>query len=116
MEISEAHPGDIVLAVLPQRDGIRKSRPALLLQSMPPFGDFLACGVSSKLHQEARGFDEIILMEDYDFAKSGLLLPSLIRLGWLSTIPESMIEGSIGSISAHSLERVLKRLSDYLVK
>jgi len=36
--------GDVLLASLPQRDGTLKDRPALFLQRMPPFQDFLVYG------------------------------------------------------------------------
>ena len=52
--------GDIVLASLPQADGFTKNRPILLLREMHEYGDFLVCGISSQLHQEVNGFDEII--------------------------------------------------------
>ena len=38
--------GDVVLTPLPQADGRTKPRPAILLRKMPPFGDWLVCGVS----------------------------------------------------------------------
>lgn len=43
--------GDIVLTPIAQADGRVKNRPAVLLREMPPFGDFLVCGVSSQLRQ-----------------------------------------------------------------
>jgi mRNA interferase MazF len=42
--------GDIALTALPQSDGSVKPRPAVLLRRMPPFGDWLVCGVSTQLH------------------------------------------------------------------
>ena len=42
--------GSLVLARLPQATGPAKSRPALVLRQMRPFGDLLLCGVSSQLH------------------------------------------------------------------
>ena len=43
--------GKIVLADLPQADGQVKARPAVVLRLMPPFNDFLLCGVSSQVRQ-----------------------------------------------------------------
>ena len=99
-----------------QRDGISKPRPVLLLRSMPPFGDFLACGISSRLYQEVPGFDEILQEEDGDFVTSGLLQPSLVRLGWLSTIPWSLMKGSVGFISSQRLELLLQHLANYVIE
>ena len=44
-----------------------KPRPAILLRRMPPFGDWLICGVSSQVHQQVVGFDEIIELSHPDF-------------------------------------------------
>lgn len=52
--------GNIVLTTIPQADGRPKNRPALLLCTMPPFGDALVCGISTQLRQEVAGFDEMI--------------------------------------------------------
>ena len=70
---------DIVLTPLPQADGVVKNRPALLLRELPPFGDFLACGISTQLHQAIPEFDEVIAKADPDFPTSGLVAESLDR-------------------------------------
>jgi hypothetical protein len=54
--------GDVVLTPLPQADGLVKNRPAVVLRAMPPQGDLLVCGVSTQLHHETPGFDEVILV------------------------------------------------------
>ena len=81
---------------------------------MPPFGDLLVCGVSRQLRQEVTGFDEIIARADADFASSGLLDTSLIRLGFLAVQSASEFLGDIGSISSERHHRLLQRLSNYL--
>ena len=43
--------GDIALAPLPQADGPLKNPPVVLLRRLPPFGDFLVCGVSTQLQR-----------------------------------------------------------------
>jgi mRNA interferase MazF len=83
--------GDVILVPLPQADGQRKPQPAILLRILPPFGDFLVCGVSSQLRQQVRGLDELILRTDMDFA------------------------GSVGEISPERHHRVLKQLAEFLV-
>jgi mRNA interferase MazF len=107
--------GDIILTPVPQADGKLKERPAIILREMPPYGDFLVCGISTQLHQHVKGFDEIISPADEDFKPSGLLSKSLIRLGFLAVLPCSRILGSIGAISSKRHKRLLKTLSDYLV-
>jgi mRNA interferase MazF len=107
---------DVVLALLPQSDGALKRRPALILRQMPPFRDYLLCGISTRLHQQVKNFDEIISPDDNDFSSSGLVGVSLIRLGFLSVMPSEDIIGLLGSISKERHRRLLKNLSDYLIK
>lgn len=87
---------DVVLTPVPQADGSLKNRPAILLRELPPYRDCLVCGVSSQLHHEMKGFDDIVSPSDPDFASSGLRVQSLIRLGFLAVLPRSKILGSIG--------------------
>lgn len=108
--------GDIVIALFPQADGSIKNRPALILRKMPPFKDLLICGISTQLRQKVEDFDEIVAPSDSDFSQSGLLSESLIRLGFLVTVPDDRIGGAINSISAARLERLLKNLAGYLTK
>ena len=108
--------GDVVLTPVPQADGVIKNRPAIILRRLPPYQDFLVCGVSTQLHQKVGDFDEVISPDDADFASSGLKSESLIRLGFLAVLPGSRIIGTIGSISSERHKRLLKTLSDYLVK
>jgi len=106
--------GDIILTPLPQADGQIKKRPALFLREMPPFKDALVCGISTQIHQQVFGFDEIMRQQDSDFSGSGLLTDSLIRLGFLTIIPRKKIAGSIGAISPARHKKLLRKLSDYL--
>jgi len=106
--------GDIALTPLPQADGRLKPRPAILLRRMPPFGDWLICGVSSQLHQQVAGFDEILASADADFAQSRLKAASVIRLGFLTTMPAERFLGIIGTISRERHARLLDRLSQFL--
>jgi len=108
--------GNVVLTLVPQADGTVKNRPAIVLREMPRFRDLLVCGVSTQLHQRVDGFDEIISPNDPDFATSGLLSESLIRLGFLAVLPRKSIPGTIGSISSDRHKRLLQTLSDYLVQ
>jgi len=108
--------GDVILTPVPQADGAIKNRPVIILREMPPYKDVLVCGVSTQLHQQVRDFDELIALSDADFTASGLRSESLIRLGFLAVLPRSSVIGSLGSISPERHGRLLKRLSDYLVK
>jgi mRNA interferase MazF len=107
--------GDVLLASLLQADGRLKHRPVVALRRMPPFGDWLVCGVSTQLQQEAAGFDVIIQPGETDFGASGLKAASVIRLGFLAVIPETNLLGAIGSISKERHRALLRRLSTHLV-
>ncbi len=106
--------GDVALTPLPQADGRTKPRPAILLRQMPPFGDWLICGVSTQVHQEVAGFDEIIGPAHSDFRQSGLKAASLIRLGFLTVVPADNLLGVIGSVSPERHGRLLQRLGAFL--
>ena len=108
--------GDVVLTPVPQANGVLKNRPAIFLREMPPYRDVLVCGISTQLHQEVKGFDEIVDQTDIDFAATGLRTTSLIRLGFLAVIPRSAVIGSIGSVSPERHKRLLTRLSTYLIR
>jgi|ERR1044072_1902433 mRNA interferase MazF len=108
--------GDVILTPVPQADGNLKNRPAIFLREMPPYRDVLVCGVSTQLHHEVKGFDEVIRPTDSDFVASGLKTDSLIRLGFLAVLPRKAVIGSIGAISTVRTRRLLKRLSDYLIR
>jgi mRNA interferase MazF len=100
--------GNVVIVAMPQADGSVKNRPTIILREMPPFQDMFVCGVSSQLRQEVKGFDEIISPTDSDFAASSLVGKSLIRLGFLTVVPQSQIVGVIGSISSTRHQRLLE--------
>lgn len=106
--------GAVVLLSLAQVDGKSKLRPAIALRQLPGFGDWLVCGVSTQLAQLVPGFDEEISLSDSDFGSSGLTRPSIIRLGFLQSIPLSAIMGRIGAIAAERHRRLLNNLSRHL--
>ena len=107
--------GTVILTPLPQSDGKIKNRPAIILREMPGLGDFLVCGVSTRVHQLVPDFDETITRQDEDFRSSGLIADSVIRLGFLAVLPSPNIIGSIGAISSQRHKRLLERLSAYLI-
>ena len=107
--------GDVILTPLPQVDGTLKNRPALLLRQLPPFGDFLVCGISTQTRQAVPDFDEIIRRNESDYASSGLVKESVVRLGFLAVLPRRGILGTIGSVAPARHRRLLSRLSAYLI-
>lgn len=108
--------GDVILVTVPQADGRKKNRPAIILRELPLYGDFLVCGVSTQLHHCVKDFDEIISPQDPDFKSSGLLAKSLIRLGFLAVFPRNNIVGTIGSIGKERHHHLLKNLANFLLK
>jgi mRNA interferase MazF len=96
------------------RDGRVKPRPVIVLRQMPPFADWLVCGVSTQLQQKVAGLDEFIEPAHADFARSGLKAASLIRLGFLTVLPTSQFLGVIGSISRERHQRLLESLCRHL--
>ena len=105
---------DVLLASLPQGDGTIKDRPVVFLKRMPPFQDFLVCGISTQMQQAVPELDETIAPTDADFRTSGLKAVSLIRLGYLAVLPRSDFKGRIGSVSMARRNRLLVKLSDFL--
>jgi len=108
--------GDIILFPIQQADGKLKPRPVLLLKQLPGHGDWLGCGISTQLHEFIQGFDLILDLSHTDFKASGLKLPGVIRLGFLSSIPSQKILGAIGNLSDPTVKELLKNLSNYLLK
>ena len=106
--------GDIALAPLPQADGQIKNRPVLLLRRLPPFGDFLACGISTQLQHRVADFDELITAADEEFPASGLKADPLIRLSFLAVLPERNLLGRIGKLSTTRRQRLLASLCRHL--
>lgn len=107
--------GDVVLTLLPQADGQAKLRPALVLCPLPPFDDLLVCGISTQLRHQVPDFDELISPHDADFPISGLSAPSIIRLGFIATVPLTTVKGRIGKLTAARRDRLVKRLTELLV-
>lgn len=110
--------GQIVLFPFPQANlALGKTRPALLLGKLPgSYRDWLICMISSQMHQYIKGFDEMVDTSDPDFANSGLKASSVIRVGRLAVVEESILLGAVGEIDAERLKRIKKNLSDWLRK
>jgi mRNA interferase MazF len=108
--------GQIVIFRFPRTD-LQESKmcPTLLVAKVPGrFDDWLACALSTQLHQQVPGFDEIIKEGDDDYVQSGLKSESLIRVGRLGVLSGTIFEGAVGQISAERLKRIRARLSQWL--
>ena len=107
----------VVLFRFPQTNqATGKLRPALVIRNLPGrHDDWLICMISSQLSQEVQGFDELISEKDDDFILSGLKQTSLVRIGRLAVVDQKMLIGAIGKIDVNRLERIKKRISDWLM-
>ncbi len=108
--------GQVVLFKFPQTNqNTGKLRPALILRKLPgQYDDWLICMISSQLTQQILEFDEFIDTGDEDFEKSGLKLPSVIRISRLAVVDKKILLGPIGNISANRLDRIRKRLIGWI--
>jgi mRNA interferase MazF len=86
--------GQIVLLRFPFTDGISfKRRPALIIQDSDD-GDVIVCRITSKIYQS--DFD----IEINNLEKSGLKLPSVIRIHKIATLEKNLVELKMGQIGA----------------
>ena len=108
--------GQVVLFRFPQTDhSAGKLRPALILRKLPgQYDDWMICMLSSQLTQQIPEFDEFIDSDDEDFEKSGLKMPSIVRLSRLAVVDENILLGTIGNISASRLDNIKKKLSSWI--
>lgn len=109
-------PGDVLLTVMPQADGTQKARPVLFLCRVPPFEDFLVCGITTQVANAIPHLDEIVSPSDEDFQSSGLKASSLIRTAYLALLPAPRFKGRIGPVAVSRHKRLLSALAAFLQK
>ena len=109
-------PGDIVLIRFPQTDlQSGKLRPALVVAVAPGrHEDLLLALITSRVHQAVPKFDEIIGLNDQDFAQTGLKVRSVIRLGRLATVDKAVINARLGAVGESRMDLVRRRLGAWL--
>ena len=92
--------GDIVLLRFPFTDGLSfKRRPALIINDTND-GDVVVCRITSQIYKTK--FDVKI----DNWGKSGLKLPSVIRIHKLATLKTEMVEIIMGKIDDSIKEKV----------
>ncbi len=108
--------GQIVLFEFPRTDQTTgKLRPALAIRKTPgPYDDWLICMISSQTDRAIEGFDEIIRPGDDDFDRSGLKESSVFRIARLAVVHQDILQGAIGEISPERVQRIRRKLSDWL--
>lgn len=110
--------GQVVLFRFPQTDLTEgKLRPALLLGRLPgEYDDWLICMIPSQMRHVIPEFDEIVGEDDPDFAESGLKAASVIRIGRLAVVQGEVLLGAVGQIAPERLQRIKRRLAEWLVE
>src|SRR5271163_3899018 len=106
--------GSVIRFALQQNDGKLVQRPALIVKKIPPYNDYLICGISKSTGLAVKGLDLIITENDSDFNTWGLNYPGLIRCGWLYTVSSKYIEGTLGNVSHESYKTILSNLTAFL--
>lgn len=101
--------GDIVLLKFPFTDGkTYKRRPALIINDFDD-GDVIVCRITSQIYNTRND----ILIEDWQ--KSGLKLPSVIRVHKMATLEKDLVEIIMGQLKNAIKEKVrttISRLTD----
>ena len=108
--------GQVVLFELPHTDrDPGKLRPALVLRKCPGmYGDWLICMISSQLRHEIAGVDELMRVEDVDFAQTGLKVASLVRTTRLAVVDSAVLAGAIGTLSSPRLDRIRRQIGRWV--
>lgn len=108
--------GDVVRVALPQSDGQHKLRPAVLVTSFPPYGDWLVVGISGSLGLEVEGLDIRIGYGHPSYGSARLGFPGLIRLSHAHVVPKGWIEGVMGTLDTATLRSLRERLAGWILQ
>jgi len=107
--MDKLHFGEIVLLKFPFTDGKTfKRRPALIINDFND-GDIIVCRVTSQIYKTKND----IYIENWE--KSGLRLPSVIRVHKLATLEKDMVEmvmGKIGDSTKNQIKDIISRLTE----
>ncbi len=103
--MDKLHFGDIVLLRFPYTDGATfKRRPALIINDLND-GDVIVCRITSQIYKT----ENDLFIDDWQ--KSGLKLPSVIRVHKIATLEKNIIELIMGHIDVSTKEKVRKIIS-----
>jgi mRNA interferase MazF len=92
--------GEIVLLKFPFTDGKTfKKRPALIINDFDD-GDIIVCRITSQIYMSKND----VFIDDWQ--KSGLKLPSVIRIHKLATLEKDMIEIIMGQIDEETKNKI----------
>ncbi len=101
--------GDIALLKFPFTDGKTfKRRPALIINDYND-GDIIVCRITSQIHKTK---NDIYVV---DWEKSGLKLPSEIRVHKIATLEKDMVElimGQLDTLTKDKVKKIISKLTD----
>lgn len=70
-----------------------------MLTEVPgPHADYLVLFISSQIRLAVSGLDVVLSRQHPSFVSSGLKLPSVLRIGKLTTISGRLIVGPLGAV------------------
>ncbi len=95
--------GEIVLLKFPYTDGLTyKRRPSLIISDFED-GDIVVCRITSQVYDS----NQDVYIESWE--KSGLKLPSIVRVHKIATLDKAMVEVVMGKID-EQLARKIKSI------
>jgi mRNA interferase MazF len=107
--MDKLHFGDIVLLKFPFTDGTTfKRRPALIINDFDD-GDLIVCRITSQIYKTKND----IYIDDWE--KTGLKLPSVIRVHKIATLEKDLVECIMGKIenpTREKVRRIFSKLTD----
>ncbi|MCX6258955.1 MAG: type II toxin-antitoxin system PemK/MazF family toxin [Bacteroidia bacterium] len=92
--------GDIILLKFPFSDGqTYKKRPALIINDFND-GDIIVCRITSQIYYSKHD----VIIDNWE--KSGLKLPSVIRVHKIATLSKDIVEIVIGQIDESQVSKI----------
>jgi len=70
--------------------------------------------ISTQLHQQVPGIDEVIDNTDADFPQTGLKATSLVRVTRIAVVSADLLHGAIGKLTDRRLSRICTRLAGWI--
>ena len=71
--------------------------------------------ISTRIHQQVAGVDEVVAETDPEFHAMGLRKLSVIRVTRLAVVAAEILHGSVGQLSPARLQSIRTRLSNWIL-
>lgn len=105
-------PGDVILIPFPFTDlSTHKKRPCLVISSVEfnnAHLDLIAVAITSQIHENLSAWEYKLSLKEQ--LASGLLKPSLVKLGKIVTLDKRLVRKNLGRLPGLSTKRVLTRI------